>query len=154
MAGEQQTREFPRRSKVELKGAIVEFLWQLKRQNRSEDTITAYGYSLEVIVQHGINLFDPQNFIDVMAKQDQRTDTRKYNLTKAYRCFLNQQGIKATLPKYGPTRKLPFIPKEEEIDQLIASACPQMATLLQTLRNCCKNRRSLENRMDRPRHRS
>jgi hypothetical protein len=29
-----------------------------------------------------------------------------------------------------------------------------MATLLQTLRNCCKNRRSLENRMDRPRHRS
>jgi len=134
LAAEQKTMEVPRRNEVDLKGAIVEFLWQLKKENRSEDTITTYGYSLEILVKRGVNLFDPENFKDVMARQTDWTETRKYNITKAYRCFLNQHGIKATLTKYKVTRKLPFIPTEEEIDQLIASGYNQMATLLQTLK--------------------
>jgi integrase len=134
LVAEQKTMEVPRRSEVDIKGAIVEFLWQLKKENRSEDTITAYGYSLETLVKRGVNLFDPENFKDVMARQTDWTETRKHNLTKAYRCFLNQHGIKATLTKYRVTRKLPFIPTEEEINQLIASGYHQMATLLQTLK--------------------
>jgi integrase len=135
LAAEQKTAmKVPRKSNVDLKGAIVDFLWQLKRENRSEDTIKTYGYSLEVLAQRGINLFDPENFKDVIARQADWTETRKHNLTKAYRCFLNTHGIKAALPKYKITRKLPFIPTEEEIDQLIASGYHQMATLLQTLK--------------------
>ena len=37
-------------------------------------------------------------------------------------------------PIYGRIRKLPFIPKEEEIDALIASCSPKCATLLQILK--------------------
>src|SRR4030067_448933 len=61
-------------------------------------------------------------------------NNRKYNKTKASRCFLNQNKIKATLPKYKVTRPLPYIPIEEFLDQLIASCNQQMATFLQTLK--------------------
>jgi len=134
LVAEQQKMEVPQRTEVDLKGAIVEFLWQLKRQNFAEDTIVSYGYSLEALVRLGVNLFDPQNFIDVMAKLSDKTNIRKYNLTKAYRCFLNQHGIKASLPKYKITRPLPYIPPEEYLDQLIACCNQQMATFLQTLK--------------------
>ena len=134
MAAEQKTMEVPRRSEVDLKGAIVEFLWQLKKQNRSEDTIKAYGYALNTIVNIGVNLYDPQSFLEKMPSQTQWSEIRKYNITKAYRCFLNENKIKASLPKYRVTRPLPYIPTEEFLDQLIASSNQQMATFLQTLK--------------------
>jgi integrase len=126
--------EVPRRNEVDLKGAIVEFLWQLKKENRSEDTITAYGYSLHALVNIGVNLFDPQSFLEKMPLQTQWSDIRKYNIAKAYRCFLNMHQIEATLPKYKVTRPMPYIPPEEFLDQLIASCQNQMATFLQTLK--------------------
>ena len=134
LAAEQKTTEVPRRSEVDLKGAIVEFLWQLKKQNRSEDTIKAYGYALNTIVNIGVNLYDPQSFLEKMPSQTQWSEIRKYNITKAYRCFLNENKIKASLPKYRVTRPLPYIPTEEFLDQLIASSNQQMATFLQTLK--------------------
>jgi integrase len=134
LAAEQKTMEVPRRSEVDLKGAIVEFLWQLKKQNRSEDTIKAYGYALNTIVNIGVNLYDPQSFLEKMPSQTQWSEIRKYNITKAYRCFLNENKIKASLPKYRVTRPLPYIPTEEFLDQLIASSNQQMATFLQTLK--------------------
>jgi integrase len=134
LVAEQKTLEVPRRNEVDLKGAIVDFLWQLKKENRSEDTITGYGYSLHVLVKIGVNLFDPESFLEKMPSQTQWSEIRKYNLTKAYRCFLNMHKIKATLPKYKVTRPLPYIPPEEFLDQLIACCNQQMATFLQTLK--------------------
>jgi integrase len=84
-------------------------------------------------VHLGVNLFDPQSFIDVMASLS-KTEIRKYNLAKAYRCFLNQHGIKAKLPKYRVTRPIPYVPPEEYLDQLIASSNQMMAAFLQTLK--------------------
>jgi integrase len=134
LAAEQETIEVPRRNEVDLKGAIVDFLWQLKKQNRSEDTIKAYGYALNTLINIGVNPYDPQSFLETMPSQTQWSETRKYNITKAYRCFLNQNKIKASLPKYKVTRPLPYIPTEEFLDQLIASSNQQMAAFLQTLK--------------------
>jgi integrase len=134
LATEQKTIEVPCRKEVDLKGAIVEFLWQLKKENRSEDTIKAYGYALKTLVNIGVNLYDPQSFLEKMPTQTQWSEIRKYNITKAYRCFLNEHKINASLPKYKVTRPLPYIPVEEFLDQLIASCNQQMATFLQTLK--------------------
>jgi hypothetical protein len=59
LAAEQQILQVPQKSEMELKGAIVEFIWQLKKENKSEDTIRAYDYALKQIVGIGINLFNP-----------------------------------------------------------------------------------------------
>jgi integrase len=116
------------------KGAIIDFLWQLKRENYSQDTINPYGYNLLALLDFGVNLFDPQTFIDKMAELP-KTNIRKYNLRKAYKCFLNHRGIEAKLPKYKVQRPLPYVPPEKYLDQLITCALSdQMATFLLTLK--------------------
>jgi integrase/uncharacterized protein YlaI len=134
LTAEQTTTKVPQGYEVDLKGAIVDFLWNLKKQNRSEDTLKAYNCALGSLVKVGISLFDPQTFLEKTPSQNQWSETRKYNLTKAYRCFLNMHNIEAKLPKYRVTRPLPYIPKEEYLDELIASCNNQMASFLQTLK--------------------
>jgi len=130
---EQQTLEVPQRTEADLKGAVVDFLWQLKRQNYSEDTITTYGYNVQALIDLGVNLFDPQSYIDKMATLA-KTNVRKYNLRKAYKCFLNLHKIEATLPKYKFKRPLPYVPPENFLDQLIAACNGQMPMFLQVLK--------------------
>jgi len=52
----------------------------------------------------------------------------------AYSSFLKMAGGKWDPPLYQCIRKIPFIPKETEIDQLIAGCTPRMATFLQILK--------------------
>jgi integrase len=73
-------------------------------------------------------------YAEKMLLQTQWTESRKYCLTKAYRCFLNHRNIKAVLPKYKLTRGLPYIPPEEHLDQIIACANQILAVWLQTLK--------------------
>lgn len=136
LVAEQQKLEVPQRTEVNLKGAIVDFLWQLKRKNYAEDTLSSYGYNLQELIELGVNLFDPQSFIDKMTELgDKKTNVRKYNLAKAYKCFLNYNKIEAKLPKYKFKRPLPYVPPEKFLDQLIACALSdQMSTFLQTLK--------------------
>ena len=134
LAAEQKTIEVPCRKEVDLKSAIIDFLWQLKKDNRSEDTITTYGYSLQALANRGVDLFNPESFLEKMPLQTDWTPIRKYNLAKAYKSFLNKNKIKATLPKYHVTRPLPYIPPEQFLDKLIASCNGQMSIFLQTLK--------------------
>jgi hypothetical protein len=81
-----------------LKSAIIDFLWQLKKEKRSEDTIKAYGYSLQALVNRGVDLFNPESFLEKMSMQTDWTPiTNRQSFKK----------IKATLPKYPLIRPLP-----------------------------------------------
>src|SRR3972149_5924055 len=56
LVAEQKTvLEVPQKTEVDLKGAVVDFLWQLKRQNYAEDTLTSYGYNLMELIELGVN---------------------------------------------------------------------------------------------------
>jgi integrase/predicted RNA-binding Zn-ribbon protein involved in translation (DUF1610 family) len=132
LAAEQ--KEVPRRSEVDIKGKIVEFMWRLKTEAYAEDTISGYGYVLKTLAKRGANLFNPESVKEVIARQTAWGQARKSNVIKAYACFLNKEGIQAILPKYKVARKLPFIPAEDEIDQLIAGCGHRMATFLQLLK--------------------
>ena len=133
MAAEQQTTEVPRRN-LDQKGDIIDLLWQLKKENYSDDTLRSYGSTLYQLKAIGVDLFNPESFKDAMANHNEWTNCRKYNLTKAYRCFLNHHKIEAKLPKYRVTRPLPYVPPEKYLDQLIASCTGQMSVFLQTLK--------------------
>jgi integrase len=136
LAAEQKQIEVPRRNELDQKSAVIDFLWQLKRKNYSEDTIGPYGYNLQALIKLGVDLFEPQSFIDKMTELgENKTNIRKYNLAKAYKCFLSYHQIEAKLPKYKVTRPLPYVPPEKFLDQLIACALSdQMSILLQTLK--------------------
>ena len=134
LVAEQQSLAVPQRSEVDLNSTIIDFLWQLKKENKADITIENYDYALHTLVSKGINLLQPEDFIEKMTMQTQWTSTRKYNLTKAYRSFLNHKKIEAKLPKYKPTRAIPYIPPEEYLDQLIAHCNQAMSALFKTLK--------------------
>ena len=78
-----------------------------------------YGENLKFLVKNDADLLNVDSVKTVVTKL-QKTDIRKYNLIKAYKAFMGYIGLKAELPTYTYIRTLPFIPRETEIDQLIA----------------------------------
>jgi integrase len=118
----------------DVKGKIIEFMWKLKKNAYSETTISEYGYILQTLARRGANVFDPENVKEVIARQETWSDARRSIVVKAYSAFLNAQGISWNPPKYKIPQKLPFIPTEKEVDDLIAGCGTQMATFLQLLK--------------------
>jgi integrase len=120
-------------SPLDPKGKIVEFSWWMKKQGYRDGTILSRTKLLKVMVKRGANLYDPESIKEVIAQQSW-SEGRKENAVNAYNTFLTMTGGKWNPPIYGRIRKLPFIPREEEIDALIASCSPKAAALLQTLK--------------------
>ena len=119
---------------AELKGKIVEYSWNLKRNGYAESTITTYSYLLKWFVKRKADLNNPDSIKDIIAMQRGWSLGRKRNAVKAYDLYTKMNGIKWTKPKYKPVDKLPFIPTEKEIDSLIGGCCRQMSTFLQVLK--------------------
>jgi integrase len=79
------------------------------------------------------NLNNPEEIKLVIANAEVKNST-KLKLTNQYNSYLKYKKIQWTKPKYKAEEKLPFIPTETEIDQLIASCRKKLSTLLQLLK--------------------
>jgi integrase/ribosomal protein L37AE/L43A len=136
LAAEPKTIEVLRRNEngnADVKGKIVEYLWYMKKQGYAEATSQTYADTLEMLARKGANLNDPESVKEVIAKQNCGKG-RKWNIVKAYTLFLKMQGLTWEKPKYYPVEKLPYIPIEKGIDDLIAGSSKQMATFLQLVK--------------------
>ena len=134
LAAEQQKSEVLRRNEIgEVKGKIIEYAWWLKKDGKSDSTIRGRTKILQILTKRGANLYDPESIKDSIAKQPW-CNGRKNNAVDAYCSFLKMVGGQWEAPLYQTIRKLPFIPKETEIDQLIAGCSLRMATFLQLLK--------------------
>ena len=111
------------------KGKIIEFLWWMKKQGYSEATIEGRTRVLKVLIKRGANLLDPESVKDVIAQQ-RWSEGRKANAVKAYTNFLRMIGGTWQPPICRDVRKIPFIPLEREIDDLIASCNQYIAAFL------------------------
>ena len=120
-----------RKDKAEIKGKIVEFLWWMKKQGYKESTILSRGARLERLVKLGADLYNPESVKEVIARQEGWSEARKQGMVYAYDLFAKWLGINWQRPSYKPPRKLPFIPHEREIDDLIAGCNKYIAAFLQ-----------------------
>jgi integrase/rubredoxin len=111
----------------------VEFAWWMKKQGYAESTILSRTKLLSVLAKRGANLLDPESVKETIAKQ-QWSEGRKENAVEAYTLFLKIHGGKWEPPIYKRIRKIPFIPTETEIDQLIAGSGKKMSIFLQILK--------------------
>ncbi len=68
------------------------------------------------------------------ARAQKWCDKRRVNAADTYTCFLRMHDLKWEPPRYKVARKLPFIPTEKEIDQLIAGCSRKFTPLLQLLK--------------------
>jgi len=120
-------------AKSEVKGELVEFSWWLKKQGYAESTIRQYSKNIKILAERGANLYDPDSTKDVIARQEW-SNARRSVVIASYTAFLHKHGESWEPPKCRVTRKLPFIPTEQEIDSLIAASGKKTATLLQLLK--------------------
>lgn len=117
----------------DLKGKIVEFAWYLKKQNYSEDTLIIYVNSLKNLIGAKADIANPESVKEILA-QMKCGEARKHVIIAAYTLFLKTQGLTWNPPMCKVNRKLPFIPTERELDDLIAACGRKMAVLLQLLK--------------------
>ena len=75
----------------------------------------------------------PEQVKEVLAGLDWKEST-KASFAAIYTSFLRYLGLSWEPPIYKPIQEIPFIPTEEEIDQLIAGVGPVMAALLQLIK--------------------
>jgi len=109
----------------------LEFLWWMRKQGYKETTIRGKGSRLRRLVKLGANLLDPESVKGVLAQQNW-ADSGKETTAYAYDLFARWAGISWERPLYKPPRKLPFIPLEREIDDLIAGCSNKtVSTFLQ-----------------------
>ena len=117
---------------ADVKGKIVEYSFWLLKQGYSKYTIQGRTKLLKRLAKL-CDLLNPESIKEVIAKQEWSTG-RKVNAVDAYTSFLQMQNTKWEPPLYRRIRKLPFIPTENEVDQLIGGCNQRMATFLQLLK--------------------
>jgi integrase len=92
-----------------------------------------YRWALYKIVEKGADLEDPESVKDTLARH-KFGDQTKRAIIIAYTTFLKMNGKQWQRPTITITRKLPFIPLEREIDDLIAGSGKKTASFLQLLK--------------------
>jgi len=133
-ATETLSKENPAQSN-DMNAKILEFAWKLKKQGYAESTIKGRVKLLKRLLRLGANLLDPESVKEAIAKMA-CSDGRKELAVEAYSSFLLTFGGKWDPPKYRRVEKLPFIPTETEIEQIIAgcSHTKRLMTFLQLLK--------------------
>ena len=118
-----------------IEGKIIEFLWHLKKQGRTDDTIRNRKYMLGILVKFGANLFDPEDVKDKIARYPNWGVSSKAQGVECYSSFVEFLGLTWKPPKYKPAEKLSFIPLEKELDTLIHSSGRIVGAFLQGLKD-------------------
>lgn len=112
--------------------AATQFALKLLASGRSENTARVYRSVLRMISEKA-DIYDPEAVKRWLAKADLAEVTKKF-YCEVYDAFLKSIGGSWEKPKYKGAEKIPFIPTEEELDQLIAGCGRKLATFLQLLK--------------------
>ena len=118
-----------------IKGKLLQFALWMQKQGYAEQTIKAWTVWLRGFVKLGANLWDPETVKEIMGRQQKWSSSYKMLLMYAYESFLKMEKITWTRPKYAQAESFPFIPTEQELDQLISAASKVIGTFLQGLKD-------------------
>jgi len=134
LEAEQQKTIVPRRNEQESRGKIIEHGFWMQKEGYSESTISRRIRLLGTLVNKGADLQDPEQVKETIAKQTNWVTKTKEIAVETYDCLLKSQGKTWSKPRYQAVKKLPFIPTEEELNNLIAGCNRKTATFLQLLK--------------------
>jgi hypothetical protein len=65
-------------TQADIKGAIVELAWHLKKEGYSQSAIENYPKYLRLLVKYGADLYNPENVKEVIANQETWETRAKY----------------------------------------------------------------------------
>jgi integrase/transcription elongation factor Elf1 len=122
-----------RQSEADVKGKLLEFAWWLKKNGCSEKTIEVYTTMLRLLIKARCNLLDPESVKDYLAKSN-KSNGWKALAVAVYTAYLKMHRGTWEPPSYRAKRRLPFIPFEREIDDLIVGCGRRTGAFLQLLK--------------------
>ena len=123
-----------RQTRTDQKGKLVDYLWHLKKQGYSEETVKTRAKLLTQLHRQGTNLFNPEDVKKAIAMRETWGNGHKQIVVHAYNGFAKMLDIKWDPPTYVHDRGLPFIPLEKEIDALISGCSSKIAASLMLLK--------------------
>jgi integrase len=121
-------------SQADVKGSLIQFMWWLKKQGYSDATIKTRMKFLKYFVKNGVDIYDPEAVKEFICRMDRWSVGYKELAVESYSSFLTMIGKPWSPPRYRRVPKLPFIPQETELEQLIACFNTGMAALLLLLK--------------------
>lgn len=103
----------------------------MEKQGYTKETIRGNSSCLRALLVRGANLLDPESVKEALAKEKAWSQNRRRNVINAFSLFAKINGLQWEKPRCNVVRKIPFIPTEQEIDQLIAGCPEKVATFIQ-----------------------
>ena len=121
---------------LDFKGKLVDFTWFMRKEGYAPSTIKCRREIVQTMINRGMGpqLLDPDAIKGYIAKQSTWDNGYRRNAVHAYTTFLAMHGKTWNPPHYKRAEKLPFIPLESEINQLIASTGKRISIFLQGLK--------------------
>jgi len=122
----------PHTCQIETKSNIINYGLHMKANGRADSTIQR---SLDILTRLAktCNLNNPEEVKLTLANHKWKNNT-KNTACSILKCYYNFLKIPFKKPRYTQENGLPFIPTEEELNILIASASIKTATRLQILK--------------------
>jgi len=117
----------------DIRGKIVQFAWNMQKDNYAKGTIMLYSRALTRLVKEKADIMNSDSVKEALARLEV-SESRKHNIAAAYTLFLGMNGLTWKPPLEHITRKLPFIPNERELDDLIAGCGKKTTAYLQMLK--------------------
>ncbi len=111
---------------------LIAYAFYRKKNGRAEETYYNEIRKLRQIAKI-CNLNEPEEVKTIISELKWKNSTKNQFCT-IYNEYIKLLNITWQKPKYRTEETLPFIPLEQEIDQLTASCQKRLATLLQTLK--------------------
>ena len=118
----------------DIKGAVVQFVWWLKKEGYSDATAQTRVKLVKQLAKEGCNIFNPEDVKKAIAAHDSWSQGHKQVVVQAYNSFAEMLGVKWQPPEYKHVKGLPFIPLENELDALISGCTRKVAASLQLLK--------------------
>jgi integrase len=123
----------------DIKGKVLEHHVRMKLDGYKDTTICLSKSVLNTLTSRGADLTNPETVKKVIANQ-QWSGNRKRNVINSYTNFLTYIDLTWDPPNYEIIRRIPFIPTEQEIDDLIAASPNHLAAFLQLLKETANRR--------------
>ncbi len=139
LAAETQSRFLRRNETLQLQAKantpekVVNYMLWLRKQGYAETTIFTRVKTVKYLANNA-NIDDPESVKELIAKKESWGLAHKEVVVEAYSNYLISTGGTWNPPRYKAIEKLPFIPTEGEIDQLIAACGPKTSTFVQLLK--------------------
>jgi integrase len=109
-------------------------LWELKKRGHCDITLKAKGERLRFLARH-VNLDDPEAVKGYIANQANWSNAYKQGVAYAYNSYAEVNGLLWSLPHFRVEDKLPKIPTEEKINQIIVRARGKYVLVFSVLRD-------------------